>query len=122
MAEVASIEEINYLLGKAQDCLDTNTISFVKRKPNMDFLNSIGMSIEDALFMVKILTHEYYYRGPSLERDLNHPPGDMWEFGIPEELPEEVYLKLKELHLCDDVLCLSFHKARFPINYPYRGC
>lgn len=122
MVVIASIDDINSLLGKAQDRIEHGSVSFVERHKNMTFLNRMGISIDDALFMVTILKHTDYYRGPTPERDSKYPPGDMWEFGIPEELSEEVYVKLKELHLCEDVLCMSFHNAEFPVNYPYRNC
>lgn len=46
-----------------------------------------------------------------------------WEFGIPEDfcdLSMEVYVKIKELLHVDNMMCMSFHKAQYPITYPYR--
>ncbi|BCD27129.1 MULTISPECIES: hypothetical protein [Bacillus] len=123
MSTVASIQDIESVLQKTFNHIKEEKIHFEPRKKNMDFINSNGISIEDALWHVEQLTYEEYYRGPSDEKDNRFPPGDYWEFGIPEDfcdLSMEVYVKIKELLHVDNMMCMSFHEAQYPITYPYR--
>ncbi|MFP7225858.1 hypothetical protein SFC42_22485 [Priestia filamentosa] len=121
MATIASPQDIETVLEKSQRHIDNDTIHFEERYKNMNFLNSNGISIDDALYYVYDLIYQDYFNGPTQERNTSFAQGDMWEFGISGLIsPDEVYVKLKELLHVDSMICLSFHKAERPIIYPYR--
>jgi hypothetical protein len=119
---LAPIEQIETFLEKVRCCIQQKNIRLVPRRKSLDTLNNLGISIQDAFAMVEEMTYENYYRGPSPERNPNFNPGDIWEFGIEIETDDlnDVYVKLKDEQTNYYIICLSFHEAEYPINYPYK--
>lgn len=123
MITLASIKQVEAFLTRCSACFENRkNITFVPRATSLKTLNDLGVSIEDALFMVEEMTYKDYYRGPSPERDKRYESGDVWEFGIEieDENYNDIYVKLKEASLKQKITCLSFHECKFPIAYPYK--
>ncbi|WP_273122710.1 hypothetical protein [Bacillus weihaiensis] len=124
-SQIASIEDVNSMLTKTKQYIDDENIHFQEREKNMEYLNTNGISIDDALTYVYEMDHHNYSKGPEEDRDTKFAPGDVWIFGLPEgfipdtAVNDEVYVKLKELLQTDRMICLSFHKAQWPISYAY---
>lgn len=75
------------------------------------------MVVADIPFILLRLTPDHYIDGPKLDHDSKRG-GFFYEFGYVID-GIELYIKLK----CDVVrgcVCISFHKAKYPITYPLR--
>jgi len=97
--------------------LAQNEFKFIPRKKNLDSLAQLGIRIRQAKDIILQLTYEDYSKGPKEDRD--RPRGNLWEFGT-KIGDDDVYIKLSDDFSRNIAKCLSFHKAEFEINYPYK--
>lgn len=83
------------------------------------FMKSIGYRDVDVLESVQELEVADYSSGPL--RDNKDRPRDLWVFGRYLE-QYEVYIKLTAWLEGGAVrtMCVSFHEAEQPLNYPYK--
>ena len=58
-----------------------------------------------------------YSEGPI--EDTLYKGSDMWVFGTMIK-NKEVYIKINLGYAGAEVICISFHIAKHPLNYPYR--
>lgn len=68
------------------------------------------------------LTPHNYYRGPTEDYDKDKHKGEyFWEFGKIIQ-GQEIYIKLKirKNKGCDEIVCMSFHKALCKMTYPLK--
>lgn len=85
-------------------------------------LMQLGLTRADLIEELLALTADDYSSGPEADRDR---PGEVWIFGL-QIKSIEFYLKLKIAKwIPKDTGCeascakiISFHKAKFPLNYP----
>ena len=121
MIEVSEIEEF---LKKARLYIEQGKIDFIKGPQEKYALSVLGISFYDSFEMVKELTHEDYYQGPT--KDHKYPTQEVMEFGIEDVFPEfsypgsSLYIKLTFRDRSGDLLMMSFHSATKPITYPHR--
>lgn len=88
------------------------------RLENREFLLRLGITEENQEKEILALTVEDYCEGPKRDRSM---AGDVWIFG--KKIREvEVYIKLKIAEVQGEKIarCLSFHKAKKPLNYPFK--
>jgi len=81
-------------------------------------MTSLGLvSKWDVAAFVECISVEDYFEGP-VPDDNPRFDGEVWKFG-PYIEGCQFYVKQK---ITEDprVLCISFHPAEFPIQYPYR--
>jgi len=83
---------------------------------NMESLAELGISIGQALIVINDLTYKNFSSGPEADRDYSNR--NVWKFGYSLD-GQEIYIKLADNLSHNVAKCISFHKARFPINYPY---
>jgi hypothetical protein len=80
---------------------------------------ALGLTREALRQEILALEVEDYHTGPQPDHDR---PGDIWIFGRQIE-DTEVYIKLKlvkdPVTKVEHLKCLSFHKARFRMRYPF---
>ncbi|RAZ73508.1 type II toxin-antitoxin system MqsR family toxin [Planococcus halotolerans] len=120
MIEVSEIEDF---LKKVRLFIEQGKIDFIKGQQEKYTLGVLGISFDDGFEMVKELTHENYYQGPT--KDHKYPTQDVMEFGIEDIFPDlsyphtSLYIKLTFRDRRDDLLMMSFHSAAKPITYPY---
>ena len=90
----------------------------VDREENLRELASLGLTKHDCRQIVLSLSVEDYCKGPEQDRDR---PGHVWTFGYKLE-GKDIYIKLKIIKVGDEeiVKCISFHKAKYPLKYPFR--
>lgn len=67
--------------------------------------------------IIKDIVVDDYSEGPIL--DTLNTYGDMWVFGK-DVKKQEVYIKISLGHPNSSTICISFHKAERPINYPFK--
>lgn len=115
--------EIEDFLKKVRLFIAQGKISFRGRQKDKYALGSLGISLDDSFELVKELTHENYYQGPT--KDHQYPTQDVMEFGIEDIFSDlsyphtSLYIKLTFRDRRDDLLMMSFHSAARPITYPY---
>jgi len=90
----------------------------IDREENSSALIELGMTKKNRDDELKSLTVLDYVSGP--ETDLTHP-GYVWVFGRNIH-SHEVYIKLKivELEFGNKAICLSFHRSKEALYYPFR--
>ncbi len=67
--------------------------------------------------IVKTITPKDYSEGPI--RNMLNRFGDLWVFGK-DVKGQEVYIKICYGLPNRSTICISFHVAEFPMNYPYK--
>ena len=67
--------------------------------------------------IIEKLTFEDYSEGPLEEKMRGILP--MWVFGK-EIKGNEVYIKISMGTANSNVICISFHLAEYPMNYPFK--
>jgi hypothetical protein len=84
-----------------------NTQTLLDLEITKDFRNKI----------LKSLIVEDYSEGPLPEKLYSR--ADMWVFGKSVK-GKEIYIKITMGIAGAQVICISFHVAEYPINYPYK--
>jgi hypothetical protein len=109
-------------LVEAKKLIASGSCVFVKRKKNLDALALLGWTPEILFDCLCALTPKNYANGPDI--DIDFPGEDVWTFGAAIE-SQEHYIKLKIRRLGGrgdgQALCLSFHRAEFPLLYPFKA-
>ena len=112
---VVSRAQVLLFLAQAKKLIVQGKWCFVRRKKNLDALALIGWNETLLLELLCSLALENYVAGPEPDRD--RPGEDVWTFGAEIE-GEEYYIKLK-LKSDRHLICLSFHRAEYRLQYPY---
>ena len=85
------------------------------RKKNSEALFSLGITGRLREKIIFSLEGEDYSQGPIV--DTLNAGYDMWVFGK-DYNGTELYIKITILR--NNALCISFHEAEHPINYPFK--
>ncbi len=88
-----------------------------ERGKNMQTLLDLDIRPDDRTEIIKTLKPIDYSEGP-LE-DLLHGKTEMWVFGKIVN-GTEVYIKITPGNKDNKVICISFHIAERPMNYPFK--
>lgn len=95
---------------------DFNQFHFVEREKNMQSLAELGITIPQAINTLLKLTYKNYSGGP--EKDDHFTESNVWFFGCKID-GEEIYIKLSDNFKHNKAKCISFHKSKYKITYPY---
>ena len=87
------------------------------RGKNAKTLADLEFTPNDRIKVLKNLQVENYSEGPIPERLYNN--ADMWIFGTVVKR-KEIYIKISMGMPNDKTLCISFHVAEYPMNYPLK--
>jgi len=90
--------------------------SLIERQKNIDSITAMGITIPQLKSVILKLTPKNYVSGP--EEDVKYPEHYIWLFGY-DFGGEEVYIKLSGNFSHGVAKCISFHKAEYPMRYPY---
>lgn len=95
-------------------------ITIVSREKNWDALTDLGLTERQRDNALLALTPDNYSKGPEPDDDPKRE-GEVWFFGA-EVHGQLVYIKLK---LVEDgplrkAVCVSFHGAQWPMQFPLR--
>jgi len=96
----------------------------IDRQKNQRTLIDLGLTLNEQAKIILSLTPDNYVSGPDRDRDR---PGFVWVFGA-VIYNTEVYIKLKIAEYTPkgnsapvrEALCISFHPAKDPMNYPLK--
>ena len=95
-----------------------NVIFWSDRQKNTQTMAELEISVNDAIAVLEDLSIEDYSQGPLLDQMLNG--ADMWVFGK-EVKGHEIYIKVTLGRVSNPVICISFHFAEYPMNYPLKS-
>ena len=116
---MVSVQDVrDFLLEFKQIATGGSGVDIVPRAETRPTLAQLGLTMADLEELLLGLSVADYCQGPLADRDR---PGEIWVFGL-EIDGREVYIKLKVAHAegRDIAKCISFHFARYPLEYPYR--
>ncbi len=111
------LEPIRSFLLDCKNHIENGRFEFVERRKCLRTLTELEMSIDDVERVVSSLQPSNYIKGPESDHDAEKG-GDIYIFGA-DTGGIELYIKLK----CDEqrgCVCISFHRAEWPLIYPYR--
>jgi hypothetical protein len=113
-------ESIAKFLMDFKKLITTKHFLWVQRIEKNKSIVELGLNrkaVESELLSLSVTN---YCSGPHPDKDLSKP-GMVWKFGT-EIDGYDVYIKLKiaEFNGGKLAVCISFHKAEFPLRFPYR--
>jgi hypothetical protein len=115
---IATIQEVERFLNSFHQKVEIFDILFFdERDKNSDTLHKLQITALDRKDIVKTITPEDYSEGP-ITNILNRF-GDLWVFGK-DVKGQEVYIKICYGQPNRSTICVSFHIAEYPMNYPYK--
>jgi hypothetical protein len=115
---MATKEEIIRFLKQFQEKKKVWSILFRDdRGKNIDTLSVLEISPNKRIEIIDSLKAEDYSEGPLIEK--LYRGSDMWVFGR-QFKNKEIYIKISIGFESSPVICISFHVAEFPMNYPYK--
>jgi hypothetical protein len=90
------------------------------RNKNLLFLAKQGMTAEERKEILLRLRVEDYMDGPEVSDREPEGPQNVWVFGT-EYGGLEIFIRLRLVEKGKDVyaICISFHEAEQPLNFPY---
>ena len=93
-------------------------VKIISRPETRPTLARLGMTKANLEQLLLGLSVADYCKGPEPDRDR---PGEMWFFGRRIK-GEDIYIKLKVAKAGGQSIakCISFHRAQFPLKYPFR--
>lgn len=114
---MASIEDVHQFLSEFKVKMSIWDVLFLNRKKNIQTLSDLEIT---PIYRKKILTELKsldYSQGPLVDNMMNG--ADMWVFGKSIK-NKEVYIKITMGNPSLSVICISFHLAEHPMNYPLK--
>ena len=92
-------------------------LDVVWRAVNRSGLRELGLTNRNRQDAILALTVTHYSAGPDPDHDR---AGEMWIFGK-RIAGREVYIKLKLAYVDGTRIakCISFHRAEYPLTYPF---
>ena len=115
---MATREEVERFLSNFQTKLRVFNIIFCNRDKNTQALADLDITPLYRETVIKDITVEDYSEGPIV--DTINRFGEMWVFGK-DVKQQEVYIKISLGLPNSSTICISFHKAEYPIKYPFKN-
>lgn len=88
-----------------------------RRKNSIQCLADLGITANSREQIIAQLQIEDYSQGPEPETEFNGK--DLWVFGKVIKA-QEVYIKLTITKDIGNAICISFHKAEHPMDFPFK--
>ncbi|MBL7181092.1 MAG: type II toxin-antitoxin system MqsR family toxin [Desulfobacterales bacterium] len=107
--------DVNKFLSDFKKLIAQRGVLLLFRKKNQETLTELGFTQLDVQNEILKLDSTDYSDGP--QPDDKGRPGEVWVFGKVIK-HEEIYIKLK-ISGTSQPICISFHAAEQPMNYPY---
>ncbi len=110
---------VRFLVDMKKILARENSLLLVERQKNLQFLASLGYTINDAKMVLLNLSVKDYSAGPESDHNPSFP-GYIWLFGYRVD-GEELYIKIKLITgQFQRVVCISFHEAKWALLYPFK--
>jgi hypothetical protein len=88
------------------------------REKNKKALEELEIVPSFRRIVIENLKAEDYLKGPVVD-ELNRL-GEMWAFGK-DVKGREVYIKIMIVGTTSQTICISFHLAEYPLEYPFKN-
>jgi len=115
MDNIPDVEDIESFLNAFKEKLKIWNVIYLSRKKNLDALLMLGIVPNQRREYLISLTTQDYCQGPKPSN--NNMP--IWVFGKTIG-KKEVYIKIQIGKPNKSVICISFHLAKYPLDYPYK--
>ena len=118
---MATTKEVKFYLEHTIQLIKTFDIYWVRRDEVLKGIRDLGLTENIAKEVIIELVVQDYVEGPiedHLQKEFH-----VWIFGkaSPIVASDEIYIKLSDRREGKKPVCLSFHKARRPLNYPFKN-
>lgn len=115
---IATLAEVERFLNDFHQKVKVFDILFLDdREKNIQALQELNITRAMRMEVVKSITVDDYSEGPI--KNLLNRLGDLWVFGK-DVNGQEVYIKISYGLPNRSTICVSFHIAEYPMNYPYK--
>ena len=115
---IATLAEIQKFLNDFHQKVEVfDLIILNEREKNAKTLAALELTPNGQREVIKSIEVEDYSEGPI--RNLLNAWGDLWVFGK-DVNGQEVYIKIAYGMPNSRAICISFHIAEYPMNYPYK--
>lgn len=115
---IAALAEIQKFLNDFHQKVEVFDIMFLdEREKNMNAISDLSLTRGERKQIIKSLTIDNYSEGPI--KNILNQWGDLWVFGKDVQ-NQEVYIKICYGQPNRSTICVSFHVAEFPMQYPYK--
>ena len=115
---IATLAEVERFLNDFHQKVKVFDILFLDdRDKNIQALRDLNITRALRMEVVKSITVDDYSEGPI--KNLLNRLGDLWVFGKDVD-GQEVYIKISYGLPNHSTICVSFHIAEYPMNYPYK--
>lgn len=111
---MTSKNEVSRFLTDFKAKLGIDDIVYINRMKNLQALADLDIRPFERTAFLRQLSVENYYRGSHADQA---GISDLWEFGIQVK---EVYIKIQLGAANRPTICISFHLAEFPMNFPLK--
>lgn len=119
MKSMVTIEEVRAFLDQFNAKVQVFGILFRDDRPkNLEALQILEITPIQREFIVKNLAEQDYVEGPII--DILNKAGEMWVFGK-DVKEQEVYIKIALGYQNGQTICISFHIADHPMQYPFKN-
>ncbi|OWK97374.1 hypothetical protein AP75_11640 [Kaistella haifensis DSM 19056] len=112
---MATKDEVSQFLKELKSVSAAGEIFFIDRQVNTQTLAELEIKALERKAYIEKLVLEDYSEGP-LDND-QYGIEPMWVFGKKVK-EKEVYIKITITAL--NVICISFHTSKYPMNYPFK--
>lgn len=115
MKILASRNEVQNFISRFLPKFEIWGLIFLDREKNNEALKALGISNMIREEVIKSIEVEDYVQTIIKEASF----GDMWVFGK-DYRGTELYIKIAMGNPDDKTICISFHKAEYPLHYAYK--
>ena len=115
---MATKEQVEAFLYRLKEKIQIFDIIFRDdRQKNKEALQQLDITPMQRELIVKSLQVQDYVEGPVI--DVLNRQGEMWVFGK-DVKGREVYIKITLGYQNGQTICISFHLAEHPMQYPFK--
>jgi len=114
---VTGENDVEQFLNQFKVKLKVFDVVYIGRNKNTETLLDLELLPAARTKILENLEAEDYCEGP-LEETM-HGTGNMWVFGK-EVSGNEIYIKIAMGQPNNRVICISFHPAEYPLDYPFK--
>ena len=103
---MVGLNQVGLFLSLAKDCVGKDRFMFIPRRQNVEYMASVGMSMDDLKSVILSLDESDCFGGPEPDRDDGYDEWTVAKFS-PECEGDKLYLKISVKVTAERCKCLS---------------